>query len=352
MLKERQFFTGLLCDLLIVSKAYRLFRRIYGGMGSILMFHRVVPETGRQRLFDNRSSEVTPRFLESAVRHYLKAGYAVVSLDDVYEMMAGKQPVRRFVCFTFDDGYRDNFTWAWPIFRKYDLPFAIYVPLCFPDRSCGAWWYFLEEILLTSDHVAFELDGRHFAFGCSQYREKEEAFGKIRGLITDCGPERCSERLGQIFAPYQADWHRRIGETAMSWDQLRQLGRDSRVTIGAHTVNHPALNRLSPGAVRKEVVRSKERLESRIGRPVEHFAYPFGTRAEVGEREFEIVRSCGFKTATTTRSGNIFMAHRHHRECLPRIAFSEKRQGRGYLELLTSGAIPALKNRFQRVITL
>ena len=46
---------------------------------------------------------------------------------------------RRFVCLTFDDGYRDNLEYAYPILKKYEVPFALYVPTSFPTGSakCG-----------------------------------------------------------------------------------------------------------------------------------------------------------------------------------------------------------------------
>jgi len=50
---------------------------------------------------------------------------------------------------------------------------------------------------------------------------------------------------------------------------------------------------------------TNELIQSKIGKKVEYFAYPFGSKNEVGKREFEIVKKLGFKTATTTRNGNI-----------------------------------------------
>ena len=45
---------------------------------------------------------------------------------------------RRFVCLTFDDGYRDNLRYALPILKKYDAPFTIYIPTSFPGPGRGA----------------------------------------------------------------------------------------------------------------------------------------------------------------------------------------------------------------------
>ena len=86
---------------------------------------------------------------------------------------------------------------------------------------------------------------------------------------------------------------------------------------------------------------------------VDHFSYPFGSSKEVNEREFAIVKECGFKTSTTTRWGNIFKEHKDHKECLPRIHVSEKRDlyNVKFLSLSINGVIPCMVNRFKRIVT-
>ena len=82
----------------------------------------------------------------------------------------------------------------------------------------------------------------------------------------------------------------------MSWDQLRDAA-ERGVTIGSHTVSHPNLAKLEPGAaIRRELRQSRERIEQEIGRPADTFAYPYGGvpsgLAELGES--------GYRWAVTT----------------------------------------------------
>lgn len=45
--------------------------------------------------------------------------------------------------FTMDDGYKDNYTNALPIFKKYNVPYTIFVTTNFPDRQAilgGTFW--------------------------------------------------------------------------------------------------------------------------------------------------------------------------------------------------------------------
>jgi glycosyltransferase involved in cell wall biosynthesis len=90
----------------------------------------------------------------------------------------------------------------------------------------------------------------------------------------------------------------------LSWEQIRLLS-DSGVDVGAHTVSHPRLTELGPDQARREVVESRATLERRLGRPVCHFAYPYGkASAEVRG----IVREAGFGTAWGIRPGANYMA--------------------------------------------
>ena len=65
-------------------------------------------------------------------------------------------------------------------------------------------------------------------------------------------------------------------------------------------------------------------IESKIGRLVNHLAYPFGGPLEINHREIAIVKSLNLKTAVTTRNGNIFLEHKNFIESLPRIMLTEK----------------------------
>ncbi|MEL6926085.1 MAG: polysaccharide deacetylase family protein, partial [Bacteroidota bacterium] len=143
------------------------------------------------------------------------------------------------------------------------------------------------------------------------------------------------------------EYSRKLG---MNWDEIREMAQDDLVTIGAHTVNHFPLTRLEKRGLDLEVIISKEILEDKIKRSVSHFAYPFGKPPEASIREFEAVRRAGFKTAVTTRIGNIFEQHAGLLECLPRISINRATQ-RSVLKLQTSGLLPFVYNRGRRIIS-
>ena len=108
--------------------AHRLLAPYTQGIGVIFTLHHVRPEPEEPRAFaPNRILEVAPQFLDAVLDQVQEAGLDVISLDQaVQRLREGDE--RRFACFTFDDGYRDNLEHAYPLFKRRDLPLTLYVP--------------------------------------------------------------------------------------------------------------------------------------------------------------------------------------------------------------------------------
>ncbi len=326
----------------------------YSGIGSILMFHRVCPEENRRRIGGASGLEVSPEYLERSVQYFLDNDYDLISLDRVAEILKGDKPAKKFIALTFDDGYADNFHFAYPVLKKYKVPFTIYVTTSFPEKSAILWWYLLEDFVLNNEEVAFEWEGQTSHFSCKNLSEKEFAYKSIHNFIAQKKSKVPLEDLLKAVLKNHTDGlYSKTKELALSWEQIRELSEDPLVTIGAHTVNHYPLSKLPDSEAEWEITESKVRLENQIGQKVEHFSYPFGTKEEAGNREFEIAKRCGFSTVTTTRIGNIFTEHRHNVECLPRIPVNEKRDGSDVANLVLwlNGMLPGILNKFKKVVT-
>lgn len=331
---------------------HRVFRPFYGGIGTILMFHRIGGQGRAFRIEKNRRGEVSPEFLERLIGFFRSRGYSVVSLDEVHEILAQRRKAVRFVSFTFDDGYADTYTLAYPVFKKLDAPFAVYVATDFPDHRAIMWPYLLEDLIVAGDRVRFNWQDREFDYVTETETQKEAAFDTIRKMILRADRAGVLSLLKGIFEARGTDIFQYSQRLSLTWDQIRVMSEDPLVTIGAHTVSHCALNKLSAEEARFEIQESRRIIEAHIGRRVEHFCYPFGSRGEAGAREAAMVRDEGFRTATTTRVANIFEDHAQELTCLPRIPVRGSREDLSYVDAFLTGFIPALTHGLKRVITL
>jgi len=327
-------------------------RPIYGGVGVILMFHRVLPAEARPRIRSHAALEVTPEDLEQTIQYFARRNHSVYSPGDLYRFLSGpKKTDKPFVLFTFDDGYVDNLTYAYPIFKKHNIPFTINVSACFPERTAVIWWYLLEDLILTRGRLTFEHEGRIYDLDCTTSEDKVSAFAGVRKLFKFANVQQRDELTNSVLLANNVDLLKKVDEVALTWDQLKGLASNPLVTIGAHTVNHYVLNSLSDNEVRYEILESKRILEYRLDRQINHFAYPFGNRREAEEREFRLAAECGFKTAMTTRTGSIFPAHGSHLNTLPRYDIAQLALPRD-LDLVASGALSMRVNRLRRVIAV
>jgi peptidoglycan/xylan/chitin deacetylase (PgdA/CDA1 family) len=104
---------------------------------------------------------------------------------------------------------------------------------------------------------------------------------------------------------------------------------------------------------RHEMAGSRDRLAAELQVPVRHLAYPFGGYSECGPREFRLAAALGFRTAVTTRRGNVYPEHRSHLTALPRtaVAVMPTGQSRRYVRASLYGARNAVLNRMRRVVT-
>ncbi len=285
--------------MLLVKKIRRkIYKLFYPAWGEVLMLHRVVNH--RSTLFDNRLMEVSPSFLEKTILDYKKKRYQFVSIDEVYSILASKsQPKQKFVCFTFDDGYIDNFTFAYPIFKKYNVPFAIYVATDFPNYKALLWWYVLEDILLNNNTV--ELGDGSF-YKCKSVEDKNTVFRLIREKIFQIQDKEMQSVLNNLFQKYNYSFKQKVQENALTWGHIKQLAQDPLCTIASHTLSHPPLDNIGEGQLINELALSKQELGQQTQTNVEHFAYPYGRYNEMAIQQ---VHNMGYKTAVLADGGKV-----------------------------------------------
>lgn len=244
-------------------------------LGVVLMLHRVVDS--RSRIAANRDLEITADFLEHTILEYRQKGYIFVNLDEVVDIIEKGNTKHKFVCFTFDDGYRDNYEIAYPIFKKYNIPFTIYVTTDFYEQKALLWWYVLEDLCVTDEEFL-------------AYREK------IFNLKTD----QIESAFKEWFPGRNYSFADAVNKMALTVAQIRELSDSGLCCIGSHTVTHPRLDKLTQEEQRYEISTSKNKLEAVVGKQVEHFAFPYGC---YNSDTIPIVAECGYKTAVRAYGG-------------------------------------------------
>lgn len=332
-----------------LTGAHRLLQPMFGGVGLILMLHHVRPAQNTD-FRPNRHLEITPGFLCKALEHLRAQDFDIVTMDETYRRMSARDFSRRFVTFTFDDGYRDNRDYALPVMQEFGAPFIVYVASDFAQGSGRLWWTTLERVIASTAALEIRIGGEQTRIDTSTASDKQAAFVQIhdwlRSLPSD---QEVQDEVSALARRYGIDDAPIARELCMSWDELKTFAADPLVTIGAHTVSHCNLARENPEMARQQMALSRERIETALGQKVRHFAYPYGDRSAAAAREFAMATSLGFDTAVTTRPGMLYPEHAGHLTALPRISLNGNYQSARFLPVLTSGAATAIWNGFRRV---
>ncbi len=186
----------------------------------VFIYHSVYPnfegETKAQKGFS-----VTPEELDVQLRYLKDNGYTVVSLDDLERFVAqGTTTVQKPVVLTFDDGWKNEYEYAFPLLKKYGFTATFFI--------------FTNPI------------------------------GKDKRFMT--------------------------------WEQVLEMDK-AGMTIADHTLSHPYLTKMPIEKERQEIFESKKILEEKLGKPVTHFATPFGQTNDI---LVALLKEAGFTTGRTT----------------------------------------------------
>lgn len=288
-----------------------------GGRGAVLVFHRVRDPDATMQVETNRRNCVPPDQLRTLLGWLAAADIDAITLDEAHARLTAPVTPRRFVCLTFDDGYRDNLENLLPILEEYRVPATIYVTPGLLDGTAPLWWYGLDlaiargSTLRLPPSVADDMPTR-------TPDEKRLAFATVARLMLNSAPDITARITDMLSDRHGVDFPALARTHMLDWGGLRTLAASPLIEIGAHTTSHPSLARLDDTAARAEMEDSRDRLVRETGRPIRHFAYPYGTAETVGARERQLAEALGFATAVSTTPGNLRRTHATARHCWPR----------------------------------
>lgn len=311
--------------------------------GFVLMLHHVRP--ARASSFDpNALLSVTPDFLDRLLGHLIERGWRFVPVDELVADRAVGAAARR-ISVTLDDGYRDNLEHAWPVFRKNAVPFTIYVCPGFADRTAELWWEALERIIAATDSLAPPGEGAA-ALPTRTHQEKQAMFQLWTSwLTTEAGETRQRVAIRALSASHGLDFADLAEQLVMDWREVRTIAADPLCSIGAHTMTHPALARLSSEDAFREIKDSVDQIGSEIGTRPKSLAFPYGHAAAAGPREAELAEQVGLASSFTTQLG--YMPASGSRHGLPRVPISGLFQRVRYMDVLLSSGFWTIRHRLR-----
>ena len=266
----------------------------------ILMYHGVTNES-----FPVWTQVQEDRF-EKQMK-YIREQKNPVSLQTIVDSIKNRTDLPPYsVAVTFDDGFKNNYTTAYPILKKYNIPATIFVTTSFIDNSGlyegYIWTDYIMTLLLETKSEQISVKNNILPLKteqdkinakvkiCSHLKQipNKEKFEYIQSLKKEHGVDRLKEKH-DIFS-------------GMNWDDVLEMDSDNLITFGAHTLNHEILSQLTDEQIYDEIIGGKEILSQKLGKPIKLFAYPNGQPSDYNVSAIKLAAD-NFLAALSTIEG-------------------------------------------------
>ncbi len=286
---------------------------------TILGYHRILAEERLPSFCPNTGIQLPLRLFEAQMK-FLAERCRVLSLRECLDRLEAGEPFPpHSVVITFDDGYRSDYTLAYPILMRYGFSAAFFpVPAFVGDGAAAPWWHELQSALAGCALRGYRSpDGgrrwnlRSRAGRLSFYRFAEKRLVNMPSSEREAWMAQLRKDAAAPVAPAEA--------LMLDWKSIRRMAEDPLVEFGAHTMRHVNLCRESREVARKEIFDSKACIEKQTQRDVTVFAYPYGHEGSFNGEIQEMVKAAGFRSAFIAVAGHVTGGESVDRYRLPRV---------------------------------
>jgi len=264
---------------------------------AVLLYHRVNPD--EDHLFPALSVKV----FEEQMRYFAR-NFQVLSLAEIVRRIQhgdGVEPLT--IAITFDDGYRDNYTFAHPILKKYRLPATLFVATGFIGSNLLMWNDRLAWAVKNTEQKAIvcQVGSRKLTLSLEN---EEDKVGSLNVLLEEAKayPEDEKRELLNAIVARLHNQRQEPSQLMLNWFELRTMAEEGW-DIGSHTVNHFILTKVELSQAAEELRVSKNVIERQLQRPVTLCAFPNGKRSDFSGSIKGIAKELGYQGAVTTLRG-------------------------------------------------
>ncbi len=258
----------------------------------ILFYHRIQPCENPYAI----DAITTADFAQQTAM--LSSAFNLMTMSELVESLEQGAVPPKTACITFDDGYRDNFEFAFPILQRYRAPATIFIATDYIGSGKMLW----PDILLatlkhtTRSKIPAELLGEPLPLGTQV--DRATAAEMLLDRLKQFAPEERDRRLDQLQSWCGAPpvEKRRL---MLDWDEVVSMSA-AGIEFGSHTVTHPILSHASDEEIDYEIAESKKEIECHVKKPVTAFAYPNGRLDDFDERAIAALKRHGYTSAVTT----------------------------------------------------
>jgi peptidoglycan/xylan/chitin deacetylase (PgdA/CDA1 family) len=251
-----------------------------GNYGLILYYHSVRNQTYGRWLED---LTVTPSAFAWQMK-YLKNIFAVLSFEEFIESYTcgftdckGKIPIT----ITFDDGWRDNYSHAWPVLREHNIPFTIFLATYFIENNAifpqVELSFLLKKLCNNKERINILIGNERLFF----HSKSPDMFNDIWEMFIQLTIQQQKEFIGTLYSitrvkSYISETVNPSSRVALLWEEIEEMEKSGLARFGPHTHNHIVTSFFNNEVVEKEIIKSWTLLKSKTRNPLSVFCFPNG----------------------------------------------------------------------------
>jgi len=299
--KLRRFVRSSAANVLHYSGAadsWRLLRQRALHKDEVCVFglHRVLTNAERS-LSNSLDGMVVTEATFARLLEYLQGEFRVISFEALFAEERQIDRSKPRCLLTFDDGWKDTYTRAYPWLKKFGMPAIVFLATGAIESRRGFWVEELKRLWRMPDaRVKLKSDLRRLAGqGGDELGELEQAVEWLKHMPTETRDSFLAQLIPQELKNAEPD----PVDCMLSWNEVLEMSR-AGIAMGAHTVTHPLLTFENVDTVERELRVSKSVVEEKTGKSAPALAYPNGDWNEDVRRCAE---QAGYRCAFTTRPG-------------------------------------------------
>jgi peptidoglycan/xylan/chitin deacetylase (PgdA/CDA1 family) len=260
----------------------------------VLTFHRVNDDA--DPFFPSVPTVVFEQQME-----YVARAFCVLPVETLVERMRSGTLPRHALAITFDDGYRDTLTHAAPILARHALPATVFLTTGLIGTAQASWFDRLALAFKTTPAPVFVTpQGERLTLHTPAARLA--ALDRMLDHLKRMAEVDFTFQLAGVLEVLGGADPSGLKNLMLSWDDVQAL-TGLGFSVGAHTVSHPILSRVSRERAWAEIAGSRAAIGSVLGRAPAAFAYPNGQAQDYTATVRDLVRDAGFSCAVTTTFG-------------------------------------------------
>lgn len=296
----RQFLAG-------VYSLSGLYKTLHKGKVLILMYHRVLSQKELDKYFVQPGMYVHVDAFEKQMQ-FLKKNFLILSFSELLELWRERKISKdqRYCVITFDDGWVDNYLYAYPILKKYNIPATIFLATAFIGTSLWLWPEKVGHLLkhyyavnLTKEEKRL-IDPLKEKYSWLKSATIDNSNQNIDSVVELC-KTLSDEEIRAIIESLQTVLGFQFPKERMflDWEEVREMSKNG-LSFGSHTDTHKILIKYPEETIQRELSDSYKDLSAREINFTPVFCYPNG---DYNPEIIEQVKKSGYQAAVTTRIG-------------------------------------------------